>query len=206
MTGYNFAHIISHVNTEFLDYFMGGCQPWKHFQDSLVPRLILIKWPLVRLAQTCKLCTDHPRSNCFESLTGSLFYHLLSEYANRPSVLLFRNKWCLFHVLFLDCCQTCPISHVMHRNAIAVYMDFSHLLHERTYGLTMTSLTSTCPKRWHHSTGMRSNALETSYTPPKPFAKSRRYPSMPMSCRSQFSHSQMPSRTKGCLWSMLGAA
>jgi hypothetical protein len=38
------------------------------------------------------------------------------------------KKWCPFHVLFLDLCQTYPISHFMHRNASAVHMDFCHVL------------------------------------------------------------------------------
>jgi hypothetical protein len=37
MTSQNIAYTISHVNTMFLDCFMGGCQPWPHFQDSRVP-------------------------------------------------------------------------------------------------------------------------------------------------------------------------
>jgi hypothetical protein len=42
MTSLNIAYLISHVNTEFSNASWGGCQPWTHFQDSLVPRSFLI--------------------------------------------------------------------------------------------------------------------------------------------------------------------
>jgi hypothetical protein len=106
----------------------GGCQPWTHFQHSVVPRSFLISWSLVRLAHFCTPCTDHPCSNRSENLPGSSFYHLFSKYANRTSVLLFRTIWCLFHVLFLHFRHTCPTSQVMHRNAAAVYMYCCHIL------------------------------------------------------------------------------
>jgi hypothetical protein len=129
----NVAYTISLANTEFLDCFMGEVANLlkTYSQDSLVPRAFLINWPLVRLAHLCKPCTDHPCCNCSENSPGSSIYCLLSKYANRTRVLFFRQFWCSFQCLFLDVCQTCPISHFMHRNATAVYIDFYHVLHAR---------------------------------------------------------------------------
>jgi hypothetical protein len=57
------------------------------------------------------------------------FLHLPSKYANITSGLI-RKKRCLFHVLFLNLRQTCPISHFMHRNTTAVYTHFCRILHD----------------------------------------------------------------------------
>jgi hypothetical protein len=92
----------------------GAWQSWTHFQDSLVPRPFLINWAVVRLAHVCPPATYHPCSNRSESLPESSFHCLLSKYASITSVHLFKKNG---DALFLDSCQTCPISHFMQRNS-----------------------------------------------------------------------------------------
>jgi hypothetical protein len=42
----NIAYINSHViNSDFAFVYVGGCQPSPYFQDLLVPRSFLMKWP-----------------------------------------------------------------------------------------------------------------------------------------------------------------
>jgi hypothetical protein len=124
----NIAYIISHVNTEFLDCFMGGLPALDTFPRFTCPQIIPHKLAFLRLAHLCTLCTDHPCSNCSQNLPGCSFQRLFFKYASRTSVLLSSKKWRLFQVLFKIVCQNCPPSHFMHRNATAVYMDFCHIL------------------------------------------------------------------------------
>jgi hypothetical protein len=114
---------ISYINTEILDCFMGVT-----FSRSTCCQILPHKLGMVRLESMCMPCTYHPCLNCSENLPRSSFHHLLSKYANRTSALLCRKVWCLFHSLFYDCCQTCLISHFIHRNATAVYSDFCHVV------------------------------------------------------------------------------
>jgi hypothetical protein len=65
-------------------------------------------------------------------MPGKLFDRLLFKYANSMSDLLFRKKWRIFHVLFLDFCQTCPIPQFMQRHSTAVYIDFCNVLQQGT--------------------------------------------------------------------------
>jgi hypothetical protein len=75
----NIAYIISHVNTEFLDCFMGGLPALGTFPRFACPQIIPHKLAFSRLAHLCTPCTDHPCSNCSENLPGCSFQCLLSK-------------------------------------------------------------------------------------------------------------------------------
>jgi hypothetical protein len=89
----NIAYIISHVNTEFSDCFMGGLPALDTFPRFTCPQIIPHKLAFLRLAHLCTPCTDHPCSTCSENFSGCSFQRLLSEYASRTSVLLLSKKW-----------------------------------------------------------------------------------------------------------------
>jgi hypothetical protein len=108
-------HTYFHTSIQSFWIASWGCdQPWPYFQGSLVLVSFLLNWPLLSLAHLYTLCTVHPCSDCAENLPGSSFQHLLLRYANKTSILVFRGKPCLFHVLFLDFSQTCQTSQFMH--------------------------------------------------------------------------------------------
>jgi hypothetical protein len=88
----NIAYIISHINTEFSDCFMGGLPALDTFPRLTCPQIIPHKLAFLRLAHLCTPCTDHPFSNCFENFLGCSFQHLLSKCASRTSVLLLSKK------------------------------------------------------------------------------------------------------------------
>jgi hypothetical protein len=88
----NIAYIISHVNTEFLDCFMGRLPALDTFPRFTCPQIIPHKLAILRLAHLCTPCTDQPCSNCSENLPGCSFQRLFIKYASRTSVLLFRKK------------------------------------------------------------------------------------------------------------------
>jgi hypothetical protein len=69
----NIAYIISYVNTEFLDCFMGGLPALDTFSRFTCPQIIPDKLTFLRLAHLCTPCTDHPCSNCSENLPGCSF-------------------------------------------------------------------------------------------------------------------------------------
>jgi hypothetical protein len=90
----NIAYIISHINTEFLDFFMGGLPALDTFPRFACPQIIPNKLAFLRLAHLCTPCTDHPCSNCSENLPGIYsLQRLLSKYASRTSVLQFSKTW-----------------------------------------------------------------------------------------------------------------
>jgi hypothetical protein len=89
----NIAYIISHVHTEFLDCFMGRLPALDTFPRFTCPQIIPRKLAVLRLAHLCTPCTDHPCSNCPESLPGCSFQRLFFKYASRTSVRLFGKKW-----------------------------------------------------------------------------------------------------------------
>jgi hypothetical protein len=69
----NIAYIISHVNTEYLDCFMGSLPALDTFPRFTCPQIIPHTLAFLRLAHLCTLCTDHSCSNCSENLPGCSF-------------------------------------------------------------------------------------------------------------------------------------
>jgi hypothetical protein len=98
----NIAYIISHVNTEFLDCFMGGLPALDTFPRFTCPQIIPHKLAFLRLSHLCTPCTDHPCSNCSENLPGSSCQRLLSTYASRTSVLQLSKKWSFVRGLHMN--------------------------------------------------------------------------------------------------------
>jgi hypothetical protein len=141
MTCGNIAYIISHVNTEILDCFIGGLPALDNFSGFTCPKTIPHKLAFGETLCThlCTPCTNHPCSNCSEVYQDA---HFIASFPYMQAELVFSctaKKWCLFQVLFLDIFQTCPTSHFMHRNATAVYMDFCHILPLRSLSCRMFS-------------------------------------------------------------------
>jgi hypothetical protein len=89
----NVAYIISHVNTELLDCFMGGLPALDTFPRFTCPQIIPHKLAFLRLEHLCTPCTDHPCSNCSEILPRCSFQRLSFKCASRTSVLQFSKKW-----------------------------------------------------------------------------------------------------------------
>jgi predicted RNA-binding Zn-ribbon protein involved in translation (DUF1610 family) len=88
----NIAYIISHINTEFLDCFLGGLPALDTFPRFTCPQIIPHKLAFLRLAHLCTPCTDNPCSNCSKQFPGCSFQRLLSKYASRTNVLLLSKK------------------------------------------------------------------------------------------------------------------
>jgi hypothetical protein len=85
----NIAYIISHVNTEFLDCFMGGLPALDTFPRCTCPQIIPHKLAFLRLAHLCTLCTDHPCSNCSENLPGCSLPSFSASFLNVQAELVF---------------------------------------------------------------------------------------------------------------------
>jgi hypothetical protein len=66
---------------------------------------------------------------CVDSVVGTCFFasfRMMHELENVHWASLY-FMFLKLYFMFLDCCQTCPISQFVHRHATA-YIDFCHIL------------------------------------------------------------------------------
>jgi hypothetical protein len=78
--------MISHVDTEFLDCFVGGLSALNTSSRFTCPQIIPHGWALGETYAFGHAGTDHPCSKRSENLPGCSFYPLHSKYAHRSSV------------------------------------------------------------------------------------------------------------------------